>query len=113
MMMFLSPVLLLGIIVVSVAVLVVVVFTGHVDCLMQGRRLRRNHISFDSFQETHECTFQSSCFQWASIQDTSELSHGILAFAVSLDIICLSESESRGSCSIFSFRLLGSIQWSS
>ncbi|GKG31619.1 hypothetical protein Tco_0426569, partial [Tanacetum coccineum] len=26
-------------------------FTGHVDCLMQGRRLRRSDISFDSFRK--------------------------------------------------------------
>ncbi|GJZ82813.1 hypothetical protein Tco_0647986 [Tanacetum coccineum] len=28
------------------------------------------------FAETHECTFQSSSFQWAPIQDTSRPAHG-------------------------------------
>ncbi|GJZ10264.1 hypothetical protein Tco_0545023 [Tanacetum coccineum] len=123
MMMFNVSVLLLGIIVVSVAVLVVVVdivvvmvivigvplvCTGHVDCLMQGRRLRRSDISFDSFRKpmnvlSNLLAFSGGIYSWTLFR-TSSMEAGFCW--LSLDIHLLFRVRVQSSCSTsFRFRL--------
>ncbi|GJT84028.1 hypothetical protein Tco_1058370 [Tanacetum coccineum] len=55
--------------------------------------------------ETHECTFQSSYFQWTPIQDTSELVRG--NDYCKLRYHLLSESESKLCSHPVAFQLLG------